>query len=128
MTLPELVQLYTPIAGLVAFAFGLGGVWMLVLQLKDAERARIERERATDKDIADLVARMEALEAAEHERRERERLEQSDRDRLVRLETITEGIRNTIDKMERELATANRQLANIVTGRGGKVVEFREET
>ena len=97
MTLSEALQLYAPLAGLLAVVFWLGVLSNRVVTLEREERDRKEREKT----IAD------------------------ERDRIVRMETTIDAMKGQMDRVVRELAGVQRQLANLAAGRG-KLVELPE--
>lgn len=97
MTLSEALQLYAPLAGLLAVVFWLGVLSNRVATLEREERDRKEREKAVF----------------------------DERDRIVRMETLLDAVKDQMDRMARELAGMQRQLANIAAGRG-RIVEVPE--
>ena len=97
MTLSEALQLYAPLAGLLAVVFWLGVLSNRVVTLEREERDRKEREKT----IAD------------------------ERDRIVRMETTIDAMKGQMDRVVRELAGVQRQLANLAAGRG-RLVEMPE--
>jgi hypothetical protein len=88
MTVQQLVQLYAPLAGLLAVVF-----WLGVL----SERVRRLREDVTSLEQSDAATK--------------------DGERLVRLETKMEGVKECLESTDRQLAGIHRQLANIASGR-----------
>lgn len=90
----EIVQLYAPLAGLLVMAFWLGI----------------------------LSNRVVTLEREERDRKETDRNEATQRDRIVRMETKLDLMRDELDKVQRELSVIHRILANMASGAGGKVV------
>ena len=97
MTLSEALQLYAPLAGLLAVVFWLGVLSNRVVTLEREERDRKEREKS----IVD------------------------ERDRIVRMETTIDAMKGQMDRVVRELAGVQRQLANLAAGRG-RLVEMPE--
>lgn len=97
MTLSEALQLYAPLAGLLAVVFWLGV----------------------------LSNRVATLEREERDRKDREKHDAGERDRIVRMETKMDDMKEKIDGLGRELGVVHRQLANMVTGRA-RIVEVPE--
>lgn len=99
MTVTQLLQLYAPLAGLLAVVFWLGVLSNRVLTL--------ERE------VRDL--------------KERAKAETDERERIVRMEVKMDDMKEKLESVGRELATVHRQLANMVSRRGGKIVNLDPE-
>lgn len=97
MTVAEVLQFYAPFVGLLGVVFWLGVLSNRVVTLEREERDRKEREKA----IVD------------------------ERDRIVRMETTIDAMKGQLDKVVRELAGVQRQLANLAAGRG-KLIELPE--
>lgn len=85
MTVPQLLQLYMPLAGLLGMAFWVGMLSQRVTDLKE--------------DVASLKADSGDGGSAE---------------RLVRLEVQMEGVKAGIDKLNRGMDAINRQLGNLM--------------
>lgn len=96
MTIAQLMQLYAPLAGLLAVVF-----WLGVLS---------ERVRA-------LAERVKALERARTDGRD-------DHDLLVKLETTQEAMLARLDSFDRALQNVQRQLGNIMVKGGAKIIEL----
>lgn len=97
MSVTQILQFYAPMAGLLCVVFWLGVLSNRVVTLEREERDRKDREKG----VAD------------------------ERDRLVRMETLLDAAKDQMDRMTRELAGMQRQLANIAAGRG-KIIEIPE--
>ncbi len=89
MTLAQALQLYAPLAGLLAVVFWLGV----------------------------LSNRVSTLEREERDRKGRDTVSLAERDRITRMETTLEGVNTQVERMARELGGVHRQLANISTGK-----------
>lgn len=85
MTVPELLQLYAPLAGMLALAFWVGMLSQRVADLKE--------------DVAAL--KMDSGDGGSTER-------------LVRLEVQMEGVKAGVDKLNRGLDSMNRQMGNLM--------------
>lgn len=95
MTLAEVLQLYAPLAGLLALAF-----WVGMLSQKVA-------------DLKEDVATLKALEA-----------EGGSSDRLTRLEVTLENAGREIAKLSRGMEGVQRQLGNLMQ-KPGSIAEFK---
>ena len=96
MTVPELLQLYAPLAGMLAMAFWLGMLSQAVATLK--------------RDVEELKEGADAT--------------GSIRDRLTKIETKFEGAIDDIHSIKRSMEGVQRQLANLMGARPGQVVEL----
>ena len=95
MTVPELLQLYAPLAGMLALAFWVGMLSQKVANLKE--------------DVKDLK------ESAERG---------GSGDRLTRLEVSMENAVSEIKKLGRGMEGVQRQLGNLMQKGSGGVVEL----
>lgn len=98
MTVEQLLQLYAPLAGLLAITFWLGV----------------------------LSARVTTLEREERDRKVIEREAPEERDRVTRLETKFEAIDDHFEQMQRSISEIQRSLSNLVTGRGNRPIRIEE--
>lgn len=98
MTLSQALQLYAPLAGLLAVVF-----WLGVLSNRVSTLEREERDRKA-RDIANVA----------------------DRDKITRLETLIDGASEKMERFERQLDGVHRQLANIATRSGNVARELLE--
>lgn len=98
MTVSQALQLYAPMAGLLAVVF-----WLGVLSNRVATLEREERDRKT-RDLANVT----------------------DRDKITRLETLIDGASEKMERFERQLDGVHRQLANIATRSGNVARELLE--
>lgn len=89
MSLGEILQLYAPLAGLLATTFWLGV----------------------------LSSRVSTLEREERDRKDREPIEQTDHDALVLLSADMKTVKDTLKAMARNYEGMQRQLANIAGGK-----------
>lgn len=89
MSLGEILQLYAPLAGLLATTFWLGV----------------------------LSSRVSTLEREERDRKDREPIERGDHDTLVLLSGDMATVKLTLEKMERNYQGIQRTLANIAGGK-----------
>lgn len=99
MTVTQLLQLYAPLAGLLAVVFWLGVLSNRVLTLEREVRELKERAKG----------------------------ETDERERIVRMEVKMDDMKDKLESVGRELATVHRQLANMVSRRGGKIVNLDPE-
>ena len=94
MTLPQVIQLYAPLAGMLALAF-----WVGVL----SERVRRLREDVKELQADSSVAGSPAV---------------------VRLEEHVSGLKTSVDKLNRGMESVQRQLGNLMQKGPGHIIEL----
>jgi hypothetical protein len=100
MTLAEVLQLYTPLAGLVVLAFLMGTQHQRIAQLEVVAKELRAADGKADGEGNGII------------------------DRLARLETNSDNQGKQLDKIEREMQGVQRQLANLMRGGNGPIHEF----
>lgn len=104
---PALIQLYAPIAGLLAVVFWLGVLSNRVAQL---ERDRDALREHLDESVKELRGALEK--------------NGEERDTVIRMSEQLNTIKDRIESLDRGLQHANRLIANAFSGSGAKIIEL----
>lgn len=99
LSITQLFQLYAPLAGLLVVTFYLGA---LSNRTKVSENRILKLETKVDGAATDAV-------------------------HLGRLEERVDGVKISVDKMEREVHGIQRSLSNLVTGKAGSIQTFGQD-